>query len=48
MGSERGVQPLSRCGVGGVQRQGGGDSKHPSLPLAQRSVTDGEEFYKIP
>ena len=24
LGSERGEQPLSRCGVGGVQREGGG------------------------
>ena len=25
---------------------GRGDSKHPSLPLAQRSVTGGDDFYK--
>ena len=28
-GVERGEQPLSRCGVGGVQRQGGGSRNTP-------------------
>ena len=46
LGSERGEQPLSRCGERGVQRERGGESKHPTHPLAQRRDPGGDAACK--